>query len=283
MDRPLPLRARALRKNYSGRVVVDDVDLALEPGSVLGLVGRNGAGKSTLLRGMLGLIPLDGGEAWLFGESSRELPDSVKERVAYVPQTPSALAWLTPAQMLELHSRFYPRWDHELVRSTLPTWGLDSSQTLATLSPGQRQRAEILRALAQRSDLLVLDEPASALDPAARRDLLREIAARAGDAGTTVIFSSHILSDLERIASDVVVLHRGRVLLRAPLDDLRERFARVTIPADDAAISRRSARTTTAGTTLVVERDGAGHWPVGLGSARLDALGLEDLFLELTS
>lgn len=192
-----PLRASGLIHCYEGANVLKGVDLELVPGSVLGLIGRNGAGKSTLIRALLGLLnPLAGG-AFVFDEPALKMSDSVKERIGYVPQQPEALAWLTAAQMFDYLGRFYPRWDHEFCRSMLERWKLPAQRTLGKLSPGERQRVDLIRALAARPALLVLDEPAAALDPVARRELLREIALRAGEAGTTVLFSTHIVSDLE--------------------------------------------------------------------------------------
>ncbi|CAM5352181.1 ABC transporter ATP-binding protein YtrB [Rhodanobacter lindaniclasticus] len=177
-----PLLARGLTHCYEGSNVLRGVDLALEPGSVLGLIGRNGAGKSTLIRAMLGLLEPLSGAAFVFGEPALKLSDAVKARLAYVPQQPEALAWLTAQQMLDYVGRFYPRWDAGFARGTLERWKIQPNKLLAKLSPGERQRVDLIRALASQPELLVLDEPAAALDPVARRELLREVALRAGEA-----------------------------------------------------------------------------------------------------
>ncbi|MGH8192543.1 MAG: ABC transporter ATP-binding protein, partial [Rhodanobacteraceae bacterium] len=218
-----PLQASGITQRYDSRTVLDHVDLALEPGSVLGLIGRNGAGKSTLIRAMLGLLEPDVGSAFVFGEPALKLSDAAKERLGYVPQQPDALAWLTAAQMFDYLSRFYPRWDHRFVENTMQRWKVEADKVMAKLSPGERQRVDLVRALAPQPELLVLDEPAAALDPVARRELLREIALRAGESGTTVLFSTHIVSDLERVASDIAFLHDGKLLLRCAVDDTKER------------------------------------------------------------
>src|SRR5690348_10520431 len=282
-----PLTARGLTHCYEGSNVLRGVDLALEPGSVLGLIGRNGAGKSTLIRAMLGLLEPQAGEARVFGEPAARLSDAAKARLAYVPQQPEALAWLSAAQMLDYVGRFYPGWDAAFAKATLARWEIPSNKLLAKLSPGERQRVDLIRALASRPDLLVLDEPAAALDPVARRELLREVALRAGEAGTTVLFSTHIVSDLERVASEVAFLHHGRLLIHCGVDETKERYARLWLPAHLSAtapvgtLSRR--RHEDGSLSLVVERDGSGHWPEAtqLTGARLDALGLEDLFVEI--
>jgi ABC-2 type transport system ATP-binding protein len=267
--------------------VLAGVDLALEPGSVLGLIGRNGAGKSTLIRAMLGLLVPLAGSTFVFGEPALKLSDATKTRIAYVPQQPEALAWLTAQQMLDYVGRFYPRWDAAFVKTTLARWHIPPNKLLAKLSPGERQRVDLIRALASQPELLVLDEPAAALDPVARRELLREVALRAGEAGTTVLFSTHIVSDLERVASDIAFLHQGKLLMLCSVDETKERYARLWLPAKMSiaaptqSLSRR--RHEDGSLSLVVERDANGDWPEAatLTGARIDALGLEDLFVEI--
>jgi ABC-2 type transport system ATP-binding protein len=282
-----PLIARSIKHGYEGRNALLDVSLKLPRGSVLGLIGRNGAGKSTLIRAMLGLLePLDG-EAFVLGEPALKLSDATKERIAYVPQQPEALAWLTADQMFDYLSRFYPRWDHDFVKRTLERWKLPANRVLAKLSPGERQRVDLIRALASQPELLVLDEPAAALDPVARRDLLREVALRAGEAGGTVLFSTHIVSDLERVASDIAFLHEGRLLLHCGVDETKERYARLWLPANQSAAAPAGAlskhRHDDGSLSVVVERGADGAWPEAahLPGARVDALGLEDLFVEI--
>ncbi len=283
----VPLAVSGLAHCYEDSNALNGVDLVLEPGSVLGLIGRNGAGKSTLIRAMLGLLEPLAGEARVFGEPALRLSDAAKARIAYVPQQPEALAWLTAQQMLDFVGRFYPGWDKTFVAHTLERWQIKPNKLLAKLSPGERQRVDLIRALASQPQLLVLDEPAAALDPVARRELLREVALRAGESGTTVLFSTHIVSDLERVASEVAFLHQGKLLMRCSVDETKERYARLWLPARMSAaapvhsLSRR--RHDDGSLSLVVERDERGAWPeaASLTGARVDALGLEDLFVEV--
>jgi ABC-2 type transport system ATP-binding protein len=284
---PMPLVAQGLKHAYDGHNALLNVDLELHAGSVLGLIGRNGAGKSTLIRALLGLLePLDG-TATVFGDPALHLTDATKARIAYVPQQPEALAWLTAAQMFGYLARFYPRWDAAFVERTLDRWELPGNRMLAKFSPGERQRIDLIRALASQPELLVLDEPAASLDPVARRDLLREVALRAGDAGATVLFSTHIVSDLERVASDIAFLHQGRLLLHCPLDETKERYARLWLPANQSGVAPPHAlsrhRQADGSLSLVVGRGDDDQWPAAatLPGARLDALGLEDLFVEI--
>jgi len=282
-----PLAVRGLVHCYEGSNVLTGLDLTVQQGSVLGLIGRNGAGKSTLIRAMLGLLQPLSGTAFVFGELALKLSDRSKERLAYVPQQPEALAWLTAQQMLDYVGRFYPRWDQSFATRTLERWQIQPNKLLAKLSPGERQRVDLIRALASQPELLVLDEPAAALDPVARRELLREIALRAGESGTTVLFSTHIVSDLERVASEVAFLHQGKLLMQCTVDATKERYGRLWIPgqisyaAPIQSLSRR--RHDDDSLSLVVERDAQGLWPeaASLPGARVDALGLEDLFVEI--
>ena len=281
------LQARGISKRYDGRPVLDAVDFTLPEGAVLGLIGRNGAGKSTLIRALMGLIEVDAGSATVLGEPALAMGDRVKEQLGYVPQQPDALGWLRIDEMFALLSGFYPRWDQAFVDSQLERARLPRDRALAKLSPGERQQVALIRALAVRPRLLVLDEPAAALDPVARRELLREIALRAGESGTSVLFSTHIVSDLERVASHVAFLHEGRLLLQAPLDDLKERCARLWLPGTASPpriageISRRPQQAFGGWSLVVQQRDG--RWPVEAQQpgARLEALGLEDLFVEI--
>jgi ABC-2 type transport system ATP-binding protein len=285
-----PIRAFDLDKVYDGRPALRRVSLEIASGSVLGLIGRNGAGKSTLIRALLGLVEPDGGHAELWGQPALRLDDAGKARLGYVPQQPEALAWLEVGQMLDFVGRFYPRWDARYVSDTLERWQLLPGKLLGKLSPGERQRVAIIRALAPRPELLVLDEPAAALDPVARRDLLREIALRAGESGTTVLFSTHIVSDLERVASHIAFLHDGSLLLHSELDALKERHLQLHLPATAAQhlagrgpgeIARR--KRPDGGLVLVLVREAGAAWPpiVHAPGVQCEVLSLEDLFVEV--
>jgi ABC-2 type transport system ATP-binding protein len=290
MSTTTPLSASRLCKRFGSKTVLDGIDFQLGEGQVLGLIGRNGAGKSTLIRCLLGLIEQDGGECRVFGEPSETLGDEAKARLAYVPQQPNALGWLRTGDMLDFVRRFYPRWDQALAGSLMARWELDPVQRIDELSPGERQRLALIRALATRPELLVLDEPAAALDPVARRDLLREIAMLASDNGATVLFSTHILSDLERVASHVAFVDRGRLLVEGELDGMKERYASVQLPPALAALmpahlpgELRRRGVPEEGIRVLLSLESREAWPAPLrdGSLQFDRLGLEDLFVEV--
>lgn len=214
---------RGLQLAYGSKPVLKNLDWQLQPGQVVGLLGRNGAGKTTLLEAMLGLRDLQGGSVRLFGESGTMLSDAVRARIGYVPQRSDLFEGFTPEQLLAYFRSFYPRWNTAKVDGLMSRWDIPRDQPIARLSGGQQQRLSIIRALAHEPDLLVLDEPVASLDPAGRRDFLRELVDQVLDRGTTVVLSTHILSDLERVAFHIAFLRDGKIGVQGPLDELLER------------------------------------------------------------
>ncbi|HEY6457667.1 MAG TPA: ABC transporter ATP-binding protein [Steroidobacteraceae bacterium] len=282
---------RGIRKRFGGRTVLNDVSIAIPKGAVLGLVGRNGAGKTTLMRILVGLLMPDCGSAIILDEPALQMTDAAKTRLGYVPQNLQTLKWMTVESMLQFVGGFYPRWDSEYMWNSLMRWDITPSQRLGKLSPGERQRVALIRVLATCPELLILDEPASALDPVARRDFLREIALRAGEAGMTVLFSTHIVTDLERVASHVCFLHEGKLLLNTGMDDLKDTHVRLSLSREAAAgigsrlpgeIARR--RRPDGGVSIVLTRQDLASWPSAalMSGGTLEPMNLEDLFIEVT-
>ena len=231
---PLPsatVQLQGLQLRYGPRAVLDGLDWQLLPGQVVGLLGRNGAGKTTLLEALLGLREASAGTAVLFGQPVAQLDDAARARIGYVPQQAELFEWLTPAQLLAYFRSFYSRWNAAKVEGLMSRWDIARDTPIAKLSGGQKQRLSIIRALAHEPDLLVLDEPVASLDPVGRRDFLRELVEQVIDRGTTVVFSTHILSDLERVAFNIAFLNQGRIALQAPLDELLETCRLVTGPS----------------------------------------------------
>src|SRR6185437_1417192 len=204
---------RNLDLAYSGHSVLKGLDWNLPRGQVVGLLGRNGAGKTSLLEAMLGLRDNATGQINLFDQPVARLDDTARERIGYVPQQSDLFEWLTPAQLLAYFRSFYSHWNEAKVETLLTRWSIDRHLPIGKLSGGQQQRLSIIRAMAHEPDLLILDEPVASLDPAGRRDFLQEIVAQVIDRDTTVVFSTHILSDLERVAFDVAFLSEGKIVL----------------------------------------------------------------------
>jgi ABC-2 type transport system ATP-binding protein len=218
---------RGIRASYGTHVVLDRLDWSLREGQVVGLLGRNGSGKTTLIETLLGLREPQDGDAKVFGQFAEEIDDGVRARIGYVPQRSDLFDWLTPDQLLAYFRSFYPRWNTAKVDGLMSRWDIARDRPIGRLSGGQQQRLSIIRALAHDPALLVLDEPVASLDPAGRRDFLRELVEQVVDRNTTVVFSTHILSDLERVAFDVAFLQGGRIALHAPLDELLDSSMRL--------------------------------------------------------
>ncbi len=274
---------RGLRLDYGGQPVLNGLDWQLLPGQVVGLLGRNGAGKTSLLEALLGLREPSGGSVELFGQPVDQLDDASRARIGYVPQQSDLFTGFTAAQLMRYFCSFYPRWNEAKVEGLMSRWQIDRDRPIGRLSGGQQQRLSIIRALAHEPDLLVLDEPVASLDPAGRRDFLRELVEQVLDRSTTVVFSTHILSDLERVAFNVAFMNGGKIALQAPLDELIEGSRLLTGPAaalQALGIAPLSRRALDAGRERWLLRSDN---PLGtLPGIDSQPVNLEDLFLELT-
>jgi ABC-2 type transport system ATP-binding protein len=291
VTRPI-IEVRGLSKQFGATPVLSTLDWQVAPGQVVGLLGRNGGGKSTLLECLLDLKAADSGSVHLFGEPATDLSEAARARIGYVPQQSELFEWLSGYQMLAYFKTLYPRWNDDKVKQLLARWGLDDAtcrKAIGTLSGGQKQRLSIVRALAHDPDLLILDEPVAALDPAGRREFLRELVEGVLERNTTVVFSTHILSDLERVALDVAFLRDGKIALQGELDSLLEGARRLVGPGtllDALTVSgelrRRSqgdgvTQVITSAVTPVLADFVRQHQAL-----RLETLSLEELFVEVT-
>ena len=232
-------RAFELRKTFGKKVVLDDLTLDVPVGCTLGLLGENGSGKSTLLKILLGLIPADGGEALVAGEASARLSPAVREKIGYVVQSPGQFPWLSGKAMLEYVGSFYPTYDRDYARALADRWRLSLRTPIGLLSPGQQQRLSIVRALATRPTLLVLDEPIASIDPATRLAVIDELLAQREQRELTVIFSSHITGDLERFCSHFAVLANGKIAMSEPTSTIRA-LRRLTIEGEESKVAALS-------------------------------------------
>jgi len=219
------LEMEHVRRQYAtDRRGVVDVSLRVEPGEVVGLLGANGAGKTTLLRLALGLLEPNSGRVRTLGLDPWREPLPVRARVGYAAETGAERNLASIGEMLELHRGLYPNWDPALAQHLLGPLSHESQQRIDRLSQGQARRVMLACAMAHRPELLLLDEPAGGLDPSTRREFLELAIELLGDSGTSIVLSSHHLSDVERIASRIVVLHEGCTRLDAGLDELSEEF-----------------------------------------------------------
>ena len=226
--------ADGLCKSFAAKQVLSNLDLALAPGTVLGLLGANGSGKTTLIKCLLGLFRTSGGRAQIFGEDAWNLSATTKERIGYVPQEVATYPWMRVRHVIDYTAAFYPRWNRELVAELCRRWRLPLDERSGSLSVGQLQTLGIVLALGHEPELLILDEPVASLDPGARREFLRTLIDLVEHPDRTVLFSTHITSDLERVASQIALLRDGQIEFCGELDLLKDRVKRLRILAPDA-------------------------------------------------
>jgi len=220
---------QSITKKLSKRPVLKDLSLSVPQGSVVGLLGKNGAGKTTLLKCILGFIKVDHGKILTLNEDPWILSDTAKARIGFVPQSFRPYPWLQAGQLIDYTASFYTHWNKALVDRLVKEWGLDLSGKVSVLSEGEMQKLSIILSLGHEPDFLVFDEPVASLDPAARRQFLREILDIVSQRSCTVFFSTHITSDLERIADTVAVLKEGSIDFCGALDDLKDAVKRIRL------------------------------------------------------
>jgi ABC-2 type transport system ATP-binding protein len=225
------LRADRLRKSFGGKEVLRGVDLAIEPGTVLGLLGANGSGKTTLIKCALGLLRATSGSVTVLGEDSWNLSGTAKARLGYVPQEVTSYPWMRVRQVIAYTAAFYERWNHEFVATLCERWHVPLEDRVGALSTGQLQTVGIVLALGHQPELLVLDEPVASLDPSARRQFLRTLLELLQDQKQSILFSTHITSDLERVAERVAILGDGKIRFHGELGELKDRVKRLRITA----------------------------------------------------
>ena len=218
-----------LSRSFGPKKALDDVTLSVSRGCVFGLVGENGAGKSTLIKHLLGLWRAETGSVRVFGMDPVSEPTGVLSRIGYLSEEPDLPGWMRVDELLRYTQAFYPRWDTTYPEHLRDEFGLNSDARIKTLSKGQRARLGLIAAEAHRPDLLILDEPSSGLDPIVRRDILEAIIRTVTDEGRTVIFSSHLLDEVEQVSDHVTMLHQGTLKLCASLEEIKARHRRVAL------------------------------------------------------
>jgi ABC-2 type transport system ATP-binding protein len=232
---------RALTKRYGSVVALDALDLEVPTGSVFGFLGPNGAGKTTTIRLLASLAQASSGEASLAGVAVGDGEPNRRGLFGYLDQDPRFHGWMTPRELLDLVGRVYRMPDPDRrtrIEEALETVGLTdaSRRPIGTLSGGMRQRLGVAQAILNRPPILLLDEPVSSLDPEGRVDMLAVIRRLGG--ASTVLFSTHILTDVERVCDRVAILDHGRLVTTGPMTELLERYARPVYrlePEDDQA------------------------------------------------
>jgi ABC-2 type transport system ATP-binding protein len=239
------LEFRAIERSFKRNTpVLNGVTFAMAAGEVVALLGRNGAGKTTLIRIAMGMLFPHGGSVRVFGASPTEDPVAIKRRIGYVAEDQVLPPGSSIAELIALHRYLFPRWDGALESQLLDRFALSPAARIKHLSKGQARQVALLCAVCHRPELLLLDEPAGGLDPAARREFLETAIQLLNREGTAILFSSHHMNDVERLGGRVVLLNEGRVRLDEDLDRLREGVCVAMVPrasAPDAAVLERTA------------------------------------------
>jgi len=223
-----------LTRRFGARTALASVSLSVTRGAVHGLVGANGAGKTTLIKHILGLLRAQSGSVRVFGLDPVADPVAVLSRIGYLSEEKDLPGWMRVDELIRYSRAFYPAWDDVYAEELRQTFALDPTTKIGDLSRGQKAQAGLLIALAYRPELLVLDEPSSGLDPIVRRDILGAIIRTIASEGRTVLFSSHLLEEVEQVADQVTMIDQGRIALSAPMEALKESYRCVTIRFEES-------------------------------------------------
>jgi len=282
---------RAYRRDAD---VLAGVGFSVESGEVVGLLGKNGAGKTTLLRIAMGMIEPQQGSVSVLGLDPRKAPVEIKRRVGYVSEDQILPSFMSVEKVVQLHRGLFPEWDDSMARDLLERFRLSPKAKIKTLSKGQARQVALVCAVSHKPELLILDEPAGWLDPAARREFLETSIELLNVAGTTILFSSHYMTDVERMAGRVVMIHEGQLLIDSSLDDLREGYCLALIPRDsDVSLDRllgiegcvggrvRSEAVRAVFTLDPTACEALLTRELGVSGARCVTVGLEEIFIEL--
>ena len=292
MDNGVAIRTDKLTRRFGRKVAVDALDLHVPRGCVVALAGRNGAGKTTAIRMLLGLLRPTAGSATVLGLNPRKKDVAIRRRVGYVPETHHIYPWMTVGEVTWFCAPFYPTWSDARCKELLDRFDLDPEQKIKELSRGMVAKVALTLALAHDPELLVLDEPTSGLDVVVRREFLESIVRLIAEEGRTVLLSSHLLADVERVADRIALLDEGKLRLVEDLASLKARFRRVDVtfagqpPAELPAEGVRSVRRDGRRWEVVFDRFepselAALHAACPGARVEEQGMGLEDIFVAL--
>jgi ABC-2 type transport system ATP-binding protein len=215
------IAAEGLSKRFGRCLAVDNLTFQVPQGSVCGFLGRNGAGKSTAIRMMMNLLDPTAGRVTLLGLDSRRDHTALMRRVGYVSESPMLYEWMKVKELVRFTARFYPHWNHRRVDELFDRFAIDREQRIRHLSRGTQAQLALALALGGDPELLILDEPSTGLDVLVRRDFLGSIIQLIQQEGRTVLFSSHLLHEVERVADQVVIIDNGRLVQSGSTEELK--------------------------------------------------------------
>lgn len=229
-------RLRDITKNYPG-FSLDNIDLELPPGYIMGLVGPNGAGKSTLIKILMNLVKPDSGQVEVLGHRYENVQEelAIKRSIGYVPEESNLYEEMSGEWLGRFVAQYYHNWDDQLFTRLLDKFNIPATKQIKDLSKGNRMKLSVVTALAHRPELLLLDEPTSGIDPVSRHDMLQELLEVIMDGNHAVLFSSHIVSDIERIADVITFLVDGSIALSGEKDIITDSWRQLTFKLKDAS------------------------------------------------
>jgi ABC-2 type transport system ATP-binding protein len=224
------LETHGLTKYYGGRLALDHLDLQIPPGCICGFVGRNGAGKTTAIKLMLGLLNPTAGSSSLLGCDSQQLTPAIRQRIGYVTEGHHLFRWMTIGGIERFQRAFFPKkWDNKFFADMIEYFRLSRKQKIKHLSNGQRAQVSLALALAPNPELLIMDDPTLGLDAAIRRQFLEGMIELIMRQGRTILFSSHILGDVERVADRIAVIDKGVLRANCSLEQFRKAVKKVIV------------------------------------------------------
>jgi ABC-2 type transport system ATP-binding protein len=289
------IEVRGLRKSFGRVDALDGFSITVERGKVVALLGPNGAGKTTCMRILVGLLRPDDGDARVLGQNPWTAPPEHRRKIGYLSEEGFAWPKLTFRRAVAFTSSFFPSWDGPFVEELARLLQIPLDTPLLKLSRGQARKAVLALTLGPRPEVLLLDDPASALDPGARRDMISGVVGLLRESEASVLLSSHILSDVERLADEVCVMVSGKAILQLPLEELKSGARRVVLRAGEESLAKisllpgvvRAAREEQVVTITVLgfDQDWMGNLRAKLGNSvngiQDSPLGLEDLYLDI--
>lgn len=221
-----------LTKIFKTQMAVDHINFKIEKGTVAGFLGPNGAGKSTTIKMLLGLLTPSLGTAALFGNSSEKLPADIWTKIGYVSEDKNMYDWMKVKEIISFGASFYQNWDKGYANELLKKLELPPHKKVKELSKGMKAKVTLLLALSFHPELLILDDPVSGLDPIVRHDFLEQIIELLQKEGRTVLFSSHILDEVERIADQILIINKGKMISDSSLANLKDSVKKVRVIFD---------------------------------------------------
>lgn len=225
----LPIEIHDLTRRFGQKVALNKISISVPRGCVFGLLGENGAGKTTLIKHLLGLLKPQSGSVAVCGYDPVKHPEQALGKMGYLSEDRDIPNWMSIQELMRYSQGLYPNWDQQFADELCKKFELNPAQKIRTLSKGETAKAGLISALAHRPELLVLDEPSSGLDVVVRRDILDTMMRAVADEGRTILFSSHLMDEVESISDYVAILHRGDLMCSGPLSEVKGEYHQVHV------------------------------------------------------